>query len=162
MEKSNSSASDLFARALRILGRRDHSEAELRQKLERFGFSAAVVDEVITRCYSYNYLNDERYAQTKSREMLRNGRGVGPRILLELRRRGITENLAQDALQTASEEIPPKEVFLQQLERRFSEFNYASADDRERRRVVSYFQRRGFDLGTIFSLLKEASQTDKK
>jgi regulatory protein len=151
---SKSNVSDLLARALRILGRRDHSEAELRQKLERFGFSASVLDEVIERCYSYNYLNDERYAQVKSREMLRNGRGVGPKILFELRRRGIKENLAHAALQSASEEIPPEEVFRQQLERRFPNFNYAAANDKERRRVVGYFQRRGFDLGTIFNLLK--------
>jgi len=162
MEKSKSNASELFARALRILGRRDHSETELRLKLERFGFSASVVDEVIARCYSYNYLNDERYAQAKSREMLRNGRGVGPKILLELRRRGIKENLAHAALQSAAEEIPPEEVFLQQLERRFSEFNYTAASDKERRRVVSYFQRRGFDLGTIFSLLKNCPLKNKK
>ncbi len=156
VEKSKSSASDLFARALRILARRDHSEVELRQKLERYGFSAAVVDEVIERCYSYNYLDDERYAQAKSREMLRNGHGVGPKILLELRRRGIKESLAQTALQDASNEFPAEEVFRQQLERRFTNFDYAVASDKERQRLVSYFQRRGFDLGTIFSLLKSS------
>ncbi len=158
MTKSKSNGSDLFARALRILGRRDHSEAELRQKLERYDFPTAAIDEAIERCYSYNYLNDERYAQAKSREMLRNGRGVGPRILLELRRRGINENLAHEALQSASEEIPPEDVFLQQLERRFAGFSYTEASDKERRRVVGYFQRRGFDLGTIFSLLKKTGE----
>lgn len=155
MRKSRSTASDLFSHALRILGRRDHSEAELRQKLERFDVPVAVIDETIERCYSYNYLNDERYAQAKSREMLRNGRGVGPRILLELRRRGIKESLAHEALQSASEEFPAEEVFLQQLERRFAGFSYTEASDKERRRVVSYFQRRGFELGTIFTLLRK-------
>ncbi len=162
MEQSKSSVSELFARALRILGHRDHSEVELRQKLERFGFSVAVIEEVIKRCYDYDYLNDARYALTKSREMLRNGRGVGPRVLLDLRRRGIKESLAQEALQSATEEIPTEEVFLKQLERRFAGFNFAEASDKERRRVVSYFQRRGFDLGTIFSLLKNSPQPDKK
>jgi len=162
MEKSKSNASEIFARALRILGRRDHSEAELRLKLERFGFSASIIDETIERCYRYNYLNDERYALAKSREMLRNGRGIGPRILLELRRRGISENLAQTALQQTIEEFPAEEVFLQQLERRFAGFNYATAENKERHRVVSYFQRRGFDLGTIFSLLKNSPPLDKK
>ncbi len=162
MAKSKSNASDLFARALRILGRRDHSEAELRQKLERYDFPTSAIDETIERCYSYNYLNDKRYAQAKSREMLRNGRGVGPRILLELRRRGIKESLAHEALQSATEEIPPEDIFLQQLERRFAGFSYTEASDKERRRVVSYFQRRGFDLGTIFTLLKNNPPLDKK
>ncbi len=155
MEKSKSSASKPLARALRILGRRDHSEAELRSKLERFGFSASVIEEVIQRCYSYNYLDDQRYAQAKCREMLRTGRGVGPKVLLELRRRGIKDSQAREALQKAHEEISAEDVFRQQLERRFTGFDYASASDKERRRVVSYFQRRGFDLGTIFDQLKK-------
>lgn len=155
MEKSSSSASEALARALRILSRRDHSEAELRSKLERFGFSASVRDEVIQRCYSYNYLDDARYALAKSREMLRTGRGVGPRILLELRRRGIKETLTRQALEQAQEELSTEEVFHQQLERRFSGFDFATATDKERRRIVSYFQRRGFSLETIFTQLKK-------
>ncbi len=155
MERSKSSASDPFARALRILTRRDHSEAELRTKLERFGFSASVLDEVIERCYRYNYLDDRRFALARSREMLRTGRGVGTKILFDLRRRGIGESLAREALQIASEEIGPHEVFQRQLERRFATFDYATASDKERRRVVNYFQRRGFHLARIFTLLKK-------
>lgn len=162
MVTSRSNASDLFASALRILGHRDHSEAELRHKLARFGFAASITDEVIERCYRYDYLNDERYALAKCREMLRSGRGVGPRILLELRRRGIKEGLAREALLNATEEIPAPEVFRQQLERRFAGFNYSAASDKERRRVVNFFQRRGFDLATIFSLLKNCSDAEEK
>jgi len=162
MERSNSSASKAFACALRILGRRDHSEAELRQKLERFGFAISDIDLAVERCRGYDYINDRRYAQARCREMLRTGRGVGPKILLELKRRGIPAALAHEALEEASAEFSTSEVLLQQLERRFADFNYVDASDKERRRVVAYFQRRGFDLGTIFSLLKNPLQPDKK
>ncbi len=155
MEKSKSTASDPFARALRVLGHRDHSEAELRDKLERFGFAAPAIDATIARCLRYDYLDDRRYALARCREMLRTGRGVGPKILLDLRRRGIGEDLAREALDQASSECTPREVLRQQLDRRFSGFDYASAGEKERRRVVSFFQRRGFDLGTIFSELKK-------
>ncbi len=162
METLKSNVSELFAHAVRILGRRDHSETELRQKLKKFGFSAEATDETIERCYHYDYLDDNRYAHARCREMLRNGRGVGPKVLLELRRRGIKDSLAHEALQAAIEEISPEEVFLQQLERRFAGFCYREASDKERRRVLNYFQRRGFDLGTIFSLLKKHPDPDKK
>ena len=155
MEKSRSTASDPFARALRILGRRDHSEAELRAKLSRFGFSASAIDETVKRCYSYDYLDDQRYALARCREMLRSGRGVGPKVLLDLKRRGIAETIAREALQVAGEELSPAQVLRQQLARRFGQFDYAAANEKERRRVVSYFQRRGFDLATIFAELKK-------
>lgn len=155
MEKSRSTDSDPFTRALRILGRRDHSEAELRRKLERFGFSASAIDSAVERCYHYDYLDDQRYALARCREMLRNGRGVGPRILLDLRRRGLNEKVAREALESAAKEFSDVEVFQQQLERRFHGFDYTAASDKERRRVVSYFQRRGFQLSVIFSELKK-------
>ncbi len=155
MERSKSNVSDPFARAVRILAHRDHSEAELRHKLARFGFSASVLDEVIERCYRYNYLDDRRFALTRCREMLRTGRGVGIKILLDLRRRGVRESLAQEALEEACREYPAEEVLRQQLERRFPDFNYATAEQKERRRVVSFFQRRGFSLDEIFTTLKK-------
>ncbi|WP_020677077.1 regulatory protein RecX [Geopsychrobacter electrodiphilus] len=161
MENSKSSVSKPLACALRILARRDHSEAELRQKLERFGFTVSAIEEVIERCYHYKYLNDPRYALAKSREMLRTGRGVGTRILLELKRRGIPEVIAREALQQATEEVSVAEVLRQQLERRFGDFDFALADDKKRRRVVTYFQRRGFELGTILALLKNPPESDK-
>ena len=49
------------------------------------------------------------------REMMRNGRGVGSKILFELKRRGIKESLAREALQIAYEETTPEAVFSQQL-----------------------------------------------
>lgn len=157
METSKSNASDPFNRALRILGRRDHSETELREKLARRGFSRAEIDTAIGRCYRYNYLDDRRYALVRCRELLRNGRGVGRKILLDLQRRGVGEELARHALQICQDEFPPTEVLRQILERRYAEFDYATADEKERRRVVSYLQRRGFDLATILSALKKSS-----
>jgi regulatory protein len=161
MEKSPSSASKPLACALRVLARRDHSEAELRQKLAGYGFSVADIDEAVERCYAYNYLDDARYALARCRDILRTGRGVGPKILLELKRRGIPERIARETLAQAGAEISDAEVLRQQLKRRFPGFLYASADAKERRRVVAYFQRRGFDLGTIFALLKNTLESDE-
>lgn len=158
MVRSKSNASDPFAAALRILTRQDRSEAELHDKLKQLGFSAAAIDTAIDKCRDYNYLNDKRYALERARAMFRTGGGVGTKVLLELRRRGIDEALAQQTLETVTDELDPELLLREQLRRRFPDFNYQSADERQRRRVVSFFQRRGFTLGEIFRILKEESQ----
>lgn len=154
MARSKSNVSDPFAAALRLLTRCDRSEAELRERLERFGFSASAIDQTLARCREYNYLDDQRYALERTRAMLRSGRGIGRKILLDLRRRGIALEVAEQALTTASEEFDSIQLLQDLLERRFPDFNFAGADQRERRRVVGFLQRRGFSLEQIFTVLK--------
>ena len=144
-----------FAAALRILTRRDRSETELRQKLEQFGFSSPAIETAIKKCREYNYLDDNRYATERARALMRTGRGVGAKVLLDLRHRGIDEITAQQAVSSAEKEYPSARLLQEQLQRRFQNFNYATADNRERRRVISFFQRRGFSLNEIFQAIKE-------
>jgi regulatory protein len=155
MTTSKSTDSDSFAAALRLLTGRDRSEAELSEKLKQFGFSAAAIAATVEKCKEYDYLNDRRYALTRSRAMLRTGRGIGIKILLELRRRGIDDTTANAALETAASEFDPDQLLREQLALRFPGFSYATADAKQRRRVVSFFQRRGFSLGRIFNILHE-------
>lgn len=154
VDKSKSSDSKAFSAALRLLTRRDRSETELRQKLEQFGFSLTAINTAVEKCREYNYLDDSRYAKERARALMRNGRGVGRKISLDLRRRGIDPEKIQQAISAAEEEFPPATLLRDQLQRRFSDFNYATADNRERQRVISYFQRRGFSLSEIFQVLK--------
>jgi regulatory protein len=155
MEKSKSKDSNSFAAALRILTRRDRSETELRKKLEQFGFSLPAIEAAIEKCREYNYLDDNRYATERARALMRTGRGVGAKILLDLRHRGIDEVTAQQALMAAEEEFSAYDLLREQLNRRFPNFNYASASNRDRQRVIGFFQRRGFLLEQIFTILKE-------
>ena len=147
-------ASDPFAAALRLLTGRDRTEAELRSKLEQFGFSAAAIETAVKKCHDYNYLNDQRYALERSKALLRSGRGVGSKILLDLRRRGIDADTASAALAEAGQEFDSAELLREQLQRRFAGFDFATADEKQRRRVIGHFQRRGFPLGQIFAILK--------
>ncbi|NCO50685.1 MAG: regulatory protein RecX [Deltaproteobacteria bacterium] len=154
MTTSKSSDSDAFTCALRILGRREHSTSELRSKLVRLGFSAPEIEAVLARCREYNYLDDRRYALARCHELLRSGRGIGLRLRLDLRQHGISESLIDEVLETINREIEPLDVLRQQLERRFAGFDYAAASEKERRRIVHHFLRRGFSLSQIFALLK--------
>ncbi len=155
MGNSKSTASDSFATALRLLTRSDRSETELRQKLKQVGFSVTAIAAAIAKCRDYNYLNDNRYARERARTLMRSGRGVGTKIIIDMRRRGIDESTAQKALETAESEFSTDQILREQLTRRFSSFSYSTANDRERSHVIGFFQRRGFPLEQIFEILKE-------
>jgi regulatory protein len=158
MGTSNSNASDPFAAALRLLTGRDRSEAELSAKLRQLGFSASEIETAIEKCREYNYLDDQRYARERAKSLLRNGKGVGRKVLLDLRRKGIDEVTAVQALEAANEEFASDQLLRDQLQRRFPEFDYQTAEERQRRRVISFLQRRGFTLGEIFSVIKHQTK----
>jgi regulatory protein len=154
--KSKSTVSEAVSAAVRQLSRSDKTEAELRRKLAGFGFSSAAIDVALERCRDYGYLNDQRFAMERARGLMRSGRGVGRKLAFDLRRRGLDEETVEKAMSAAAEEFPQEQVLIELLERRFPDFCYSNADDRQRRRVISFLQRRGFSLGVIFSVLRSA------
>ena len=140
--------------ALRSLTRRDHSEAELCRKLRDKGFAEADIEAAIARLKRMGYLDDRRFAERWAESAIRNGRGYGPRLRLELRRRGVADSLIEEVLKRLEVDYSELETLISIVERKFARFDPASADDREKRRIIGYLQRRGFSLTTIFAALR--------
>ena len=86
--------------AMRFLARREHSRAELRGKLVGRGFENDSVEELLQGLEDLDLLSDERFAMSLIAS--RAETGYGPkRIDLELRNRGVSEELAREALAKA-------------------------------------------------------------
>jgi regulatory protein len=148
-------AADPLPAALRLLAVRDRSEAELRSRLARRGFAAEAVEAALERCRQLGYLDDVRFARERARALLAAGRAVGPRLLADLHAHGIEESEARAALAEAEAEIDPGRLLAELAARRFADFDYHSADARQRRRVVHYFLRRGFPLSRVLSFFQQ-------
>ncbi|MGK2906598.1 MAG: regulatory protein RecX [Desulfuromonadales bacterium] len=144
---------DPWPAALRLLTGRDYSLAELRRRLLDKGFAPAGVDRALQRCLEFGYLDDARYALNRATSLMTQGRAVGPRILVDLRQRGISEEVACQALTRAREACDEDELLASLLHRRFPDFSYNTAPAREQRRVVHFLQRRGFTIGHIMDRL---------
>lgn len=149
------SDSDALAAALRLLARRGRSEAELADRLRQKGFGEEAVTAVLARCRQLGYLDDARFARGRARELMRGGRAVGPRVLADLRQRGVAESTAFAALDEVEEEFSADDLLADLQRRRFPEFAWPAADDRQRQRVVNFFLRRGFSLARVLSFLRE-------
>jgi regulatory protein len=79
---------------------------------------------------------------------------VGPRLSQELHRRGIPRDLAAEAMARAAEGYRPREAVRDLLAGKFPAFDAAAADAKEKRRVVGWFQRRGYPLSAILEALR--------
>jgi regulatory protein len=144
-----------LAAAFRLLALRDRSEQDLADRLRRKGFSAGEVGAVLERCKELGYLDDHRFARQRAKSLLTSGRAAGPRLLAELKKQGIAEELAQAAADEANRAVDPDQVLRDLLQKRFATFDYAGADERQRRRVIQYFMRRGFSVSRVLAFLKE-------
>ena len=149
------SGSDALAAALRLLARRGRSEAELAARLRQKGFDEEAVTAALARCRQLGYLDDARFARERTRELMRGGRAVGWRVLADLRQRGIAETTVLAAVEEAEQEFGEEALLADLQRRRFPDFTWSAADDRQRQRVVNYFLRRGFSLTRVLAFLRE-------
>jgi regulatory protein len=147
----NPGVSDIYLRALNLLTRRDHTTAELKRKLAVRGFAADSIAELLAQLCEEGYLDDKRFAERWTESAMRSGRGYGLRILQELQKRGISREIATEALAAATAEYPEPDSLAAIVSKRFSAFDPADAPIKEKQRVYSYLQRRGFSIHAITS-----------
>lgn len=129
----------VYARALKLLARREHSVLELRRKLEQRGCEEAPLEAVLERLGAERLLSDRRFAESYVRG--RAERGYGPlRIRAELRERGIDAALADGPLGETGDWTERARAARR---KRFG--SAVPADYREKARQMRFLQQRGFD-----------------
>ena len=75
-----------MGRALNLLGYRARSEAEIRERLRRYGYVDETIEVVIHRLEELGYLDDAEFARARAHEKARR---YGPRrVSIELRKSG--------------------------------------------------------------------------
>ena len=153
-----SSRERAYQSALRLLNARDYTVARLREKLHDRGFDEAHVEAALGQLVSEGWLNDLRFAERFAESALNSGRYFGPRLRLEMRRRGLPAELVSEVLGRILEEHDEAEEVRAIIERRFSGFSFSCASDKEKRRAVGFLQRKGFSLSTIMNALRAAGK----
>lgn len=127
-----------------MLARREHSQRELRTKLEQAGCDEPEIRDVVERLRQQNYQNDARFAGMLLRARVAHGYGPA-RIRAELRSHGL------DAADIDSL-IACADVDWSVLARALVLRKYGSAlpaDYAERARRAQFLSRRGFDAATV-------------
>jgi regulatory protein len=136
--------------ALRYLAPRPRSEREVRQRLQRAGFTQEQVDPVLARLRADGLLDDEAFAHYWV-EQRHTFRPRGARLLrAELRQHGVAPQLAAEAAATL--ETPDEDAYRVARKRAL---HLATADEHTfRTRLGQLLARRGFDWDTINSTVE--------
>lgn len=153
------SAEPLYEFALRALGRRSHTKAELETKLASRCADERDVPAVLERLVAHGYLNDERVAESHAtirRDYALLGR---KRVLQELRKRGVSEATAEDSVAEAYREANETELARDFLRRKLgSRFGSDPISDRkELGRLFRALARAGFGAAAITAALAQVS-----
>lgn len=129
--------------ALRLLKYRARSRKELEDRLRRKSFSPEVISEIINWFEEQNLLNDKEFAQDWIAWRRRKGYGFF-KIKKELREKGLEDELINKFL------LPEKENFRQRLKELIKKrLPRLKNDSFKKRKLFSYFLRRGFSLEEI-------------
>jgi regulatory protein len=133
--------------AIALLARRDLTSGQLRGRLERKGFDAAVVAEIIAELVEERALNDSRYAANYVRHEA--ARGHGPvRICADLKALELSDELVAAAMA----EGPDWRVLAQEVRvRKFGPHPPSEGSDQARQ--ARFLQYRGFSSDHIRSAI---------
>lgn len=139
-------------KAFRLLGMRDHSSQELFQKLSR-DFPPELAEETVEELLEEGYLDDARFAADYAAYLQRTKRMAASRILLELRRKGVERETAQQALEQLEED--PQQQIAELLRRKYAG---CLTEEKGRRRAIQALMRLGYQCHDIFEVLDGAAE----
>ena len=138
-----------MGRAFNLLGYRARSEAEVRERLGRYGYVEETVEGVILRLEELGYLDDEEFARLKAREKARK---YGPRrVSAELRQSGVGEDLARGVVE---EEFAGRSEVGEARSAAARRYN-GRGSDAEARRVYGFRVRRGYSAEVCAQVARE-------
>lgn len=144
-------AKDILYEAQAILSRRDNSEAEIRQKLAKKGFSVTEIAEAITWLKNKKYLNDEKFARIYTQSALRQ-KAVGPRwISMKLKEKKIASDIISQVVADVFGEGQEREIAVLAAEK-WIRLHPAKAQDRNR--LIRFLLSRGFSGSIAQSVIK--------
>ena len=128
--------------AVRIITHRDHTRAELTQKLKKRDFDAAFIARVLETFEGRGWINDAEFARHQAEILLE--RGWGPlQIGKKLRKHGVPGDLARSA--TEALDIDWVVACRARMEAKFGDEGETEA----REKAVRHLRQRGFWESTI-------------
>ncbi len=142
-------------RAANLLAARDYSENELRRRLLRAAYSDATAERVLETLRSRRFVSDERFsAQYVARKAPTRGKR---RIYQELRQKGVSEDVAKEALESISEDDENQSAAAR-AEKFFRRRD--SRDPDERQRCIAALVRQGYSFSTARTAVRSVREQD--
>lgn len=137
--------------ALRLLGARALSAREVGDRLARRGFAPDEIDSTLASLLERGYLDDQSLAYTVAASRAKRLFGR-PRVVAELKRRGVSAGVIDEAVSRAFAEIDEGDL-ARQAAAKLGGGHPSPASPSARARMARALMRRGFSAGAVFQVL---------
>ena len=145
----------LYDYAVKSLGRRMQTEAELRRKMhqrvEPGEYGDAIVATVVIRLKDYGFLNDQSFAETFARLRHENEKMGERRVRQDLKQKGVHPDVIDETVSARYDETNEEALAREHLERKRIR---KPANEKEAARVMRRLVAAGFSTGTIYRILR--------
>ena len=143
---------DAYVTGLRMLARRELSEAQIRVRLDRRGFEPAEIDAAVARLRHERALDDRRTALACARTEAHVKRHGRLRVLRQLDALGIDRGIARAAVSEVFTDIDDDSLLAQALEKRLR--GDAAPSRASMQRVRRYLLARGFPAAQVSAVIR--------
>jgi regulatory protein len=138
---------------LKMLGRRELSEQQVRQRLARKEYAQDEIDDAVARLRQERAINDQRVAEAIARTETGIRKRGKVRVRLQLQRAGIAKETARQALDVVFDAIDDDALLESSLKKRLRG-RATIADDREFQRLFRYLVGQGFESDRVMQALR--------
>ena len=145
--------SSAYIDGLKMLGRRELSERQVRQRLARKQYSQDDIDEAVARLRAERAINDQRVAEAIARTETGIRKRGKVRVRIQLERAGIAKETARTAIDDVFGAIDDDALLQSSLQKRLRGRD-TIADDREFARLFRYLIGQGFESDRVMKALK--------
>jgi regulatory protein len=163
MKQQEQTFSDAKQRAYRFLAYRSLTTSELRERLQRRGYSAEIIEEVLRQLATDGYLDDRKLALEWARYRLQSKALGRRRLAWELQRRGLPFDLVQEVVGEVYSEFSEADLAAQAARKRLRSKGMPHSP-RERQGLVRHLFSLGFEAdavtATLIALLPDSTMPD--
>jgi regulatory protein len=145
-----------YVDGLKMLARRELSEAQVRQRLARRGYDEDAIEQAVARLKAERALDDARVAAAIARTETAIKRRGKVRVTRAIESAGIARTVARSAVDELFGELDPDALIASSLARRLRGGRMI-ADDREFQRLYRYLIAQGFDADQVLRALRARS-----
>ncbi len=142
---------------LKMLGRRELSEQQVRQRLARKEYAPDEIEEAVARLRDERAINDQRVAEAIVRTETGIRKRGKVRVRMQLERAGIAKDTVKQAIDDVFEGIDGDALLEASLHKRLHG-RETIADDREFARLFRYLIGQGFESDRVMRALRARRQ----
>jgi regulatory protein len=142
-----------YVDGLKLLGRRELSERQIRERLKRKEYSGEDIDAAVARLKEERAIDDARVAGAIARTETSIRRRGKLRVQMQIQRAGVDKAIAKAAVDEVFDAIDDDELIEAALNKRLRG-REKIADDKEFQRLYRFLAGQGFESDKIMKVLR--------